>query len=377
MNRQILIAPNAFKHSLGAIDVAKTIKYSLMTLDSALSLELLPIADGGSGTIDILKFSFPSSKFINVKAHDPLMREINCNWLLLNETTAVIELSKVSGIELLLKSELNPLWASTYGTGELILSALEHGCKKIIISLGGSATVEGGIGLLEAIGVKFEDKKGSKVKPGGGFLNSIQKISTANLDNRLKNCELHVLCDVNIPLVGDKGAVHKFAAQKGANEGEKVVLEEGMKHYAKIAKQFTGNGFEFESMTGSAGGVAYSLKTFLNAKLFSGFLYLSNLISLDEKIKNSDLIVTGEGSLDEQSLMGKGVIELAKIAKKYSKKVIALCGTYDNNINWHQHCIEEVIEIKSENISLEESIQNVKELIPLAIKNNSRMFINY
>ena len=376
MSKNILIAPNAFKHSLSAIETAKAIKQALDSLGLNLKYELIPIADGGDGSIDVLNFSYPNSKFVKAKVHDPLMREIEASWLLWNENTAVIELAKASGIALLSVNELNPLWANTYGTGELILSALDKGCRKIIITLGGSATVDGGIGILEVLGVRVEDKKKKKVKLGGGFLSSIEKINLSHLDKRIKDCEFCVLCDVRNPITGEKGAVQKFAGQKGAKEGEKVILELGMKHLVKIAKEYTGNDFELEPMTGSAGGVAFSLKAFLGAELLSGFSYLANLISLEERIKVVDFVITGEGNLDSQSLMGKGVIELAKLAKKHSKKVIALCGDYDKNINWKEHYIEHVIEINPEGLPLEESLKNTKQLILKAIEQNCELFIN-
>lgn len=376
MSQKILITPNAFKHSLSAIEAAKTIKQALDSLGLNLKYELLPIADGGDGTIDILNFSFPKSKFIKAKVHDPLMREIESLWLLWDENTAVIELAKASGVALLSNDELNPFWANTYGTGELILSALDKGCKKIIIALGGSATIDAGAGILEALGVRFEDKKRNKVKSGGGFLSSIEKIDLHHLDKRIKDCEFHMLCDVSIPLTGEKGTIQRFGTQKGAREGEKIILENGMKHLAKVAKQYTGNDFESVPMVGAAGGVAFSLKTFLGTKLFGGFSYLANLISLEEKIKNSDLIITGEGNLDTQSLMGKGVIELAKLAKKHNKKVIVVCGDYDRNINWREYHIDHVIEIKPDNLSLEESLKNTKKLLTKAIEKNSQLFMN-
>ncbi len=376
MSKKILIAPNAFKHSLTAIETAETIKSALQSISGELSFELLPIADGGDGTIDILNFSYPGSKFVKAQVHDPLMRGIESSWLLWDENTAIVELAKASGIALLKQDELNPFWANTYGTGELILSALDKGCKKIIITVGGSATVDGGMGVLEALGVRFEDKKKHKVKPGGGFLHSIEKISLSHIDKRIKNCEISLLCDVKIPLTGDKGAVQKFATQKGAKEGEKVILEQGMKHFVKVTKQYTGSDFELEPMVGAAGGVAFSLKAFLNASLFPGFLYVANLISLEEKIKKSDLVITGEGNLDNQSLMGKGVIELAKLAKKHGKKVIVLCGDYDRNINWKEHSVEHVIEINPQGLPLEESLKNTKQLILKAIEQNSQLFRN-
>jgi len=375
MPKQILIAPNAFKNSLSAIEAGKIIKLTLDSLHLDIQSEIAPIADGGDGTMDIFKFYFPKSKFIECNVHDPLMRAIKSSWLLLDKETAVIELAKASGLTLLKEEELNPMWANTFGTGELILSALNEDCKKIIITLGGSATVDAGTGILRALGVRFYDDKKQKVKAGGGFLGSIQEISFDSLDKRLKNINLNVLCDVKNPLLGNKG-FKVFSAQKGAKEGEIIILENGMEHYVDIVRKITGLEFENKPMAGAAGGITYSLKVLLNAELFLGFNYISNLTNLEEKIIKSDLIITGEGSLDAQTLSGKGVFELSNIASKHKKKVIALCGMYDSNINWSSYGIFLVFELLQEGLSLAESLKNAKDLLQKAIKTNYKLFIN-
>ena len=379
MKTKILIAPNAFKHSLSAIEVSNTIKATLDSLNLNLYTEIAPVADGGDGTIDVLNYYFKKSKFVECNVCDPLMRKIKSKWLLLDKETAVVELSKASGLTLLAENELNPMWANTYGTGELIFSALNHNCKKIIITLGGSATVDAGIGIIEALGGKVLDKKKNIVKSGGGFLSLIDKVDLSSVDKRLKNCKLDLLCDVKIPLTGEKGTVQTFALQKGAKEGEKFVLENGMKHLAQIVKDYAygkKNDFEFEPMVGAAGGVAFSLKVFLGAQLFPGFAYLSDLIKLEEKIKNSDVVITGEGCLDKQTLMGKAVYGIAQIAKEHNKKVVVLCGDYDKSIAWKKYCIDEVISIRPEGLSLTDSLKNTKELIQNALKREDKSFIN-
>ena len=375
--KRILIAPNAFKHSLSAIEVATIIKQSIDALNLDCKCELAPIADGGDGTIDVLNFYFKKSKYIEVDSHDPLMRSIRAKWLLLDKETAVVELAKASGLALLKETELNPMWANTFGTGELILSALDQGYRKIIITLGGSATVDAGLGILQALGMKAFDKEKHKLKGGGGILNSIHTIDFKNLDKRIKNCKLHLLCDVNIPLCGESGTVHKFSTQKGAKEGEKVVLELGMKHLVKIAVDFIGEDYSSLPRVGVAGGVAFGLKSFLGAELFNGFNYLSKLISLEEKLKNTDLIITGEGSLDSQTLEGKGVHGLAQLARKYNKKVIVFCGVYDKNINWQNHNISAVVEIKKNEMTLAESLKKSKDLLDQAIKSNFKQFVSF
>ena len=374
--KKILIAPNAFKHSLSAIEVANVIKSRLDLLGLNIKTEIAPMADGGDGTIDVINFYFKKSKFIECTVHDPLMRKIKSKWLLLDNETAVVELAKASGLSLLNERELNPMWANTFGTGELILSALNKGCTKIILTLGGSATVDAGGGILMALGVKFFDKKKQLVQAGGAYLSQVEKFDLSSIDKKLKRVKFDLLCDVRIPLIGEKGTVKNFSYQKGAKEGEIIVLEEGMKHFSKVTKDLLGCDCELEQMVGSAGGVAYGLKSFLGAELFIGFVYLASMIGLEEKIKNSDLIITGEGNLDSQTLLGKGVYELAKLANKYDKKVIVLCGDFDKTINWASHKISSVIQIKPDNLSLAESLKNTKNLIENVIKNDFKLFIN-
>lgn len=376
MPKRILIAPNAFKHSLSAIEIANVIKSSIDSLNIDVKCELAPIADGGDGTIDVIKFYFKNSRFVECTVSDPLMRKIRAKWLLLDKETAVIELAKASGLSLLKENELNPMWANTYGTGEMILSALDKGIKKIILTLGGSATVDGGVGILQRLGVRILDKKKNIVKPGGGFLSTVETIDLSLLDRRVKNCSMHLLCDVKIPLIGEKGTVKRFATQKGAKEGEKIILENAMRHYAEIVKNFVGVDYQFDPMVGAAGGVAFSLRAILNAELHLGFPYLSRLVGLDEKVKSTDLIITGEGNLDSQTILGKGVYELAKIANSYKKKMIALCGDYDKQIDWPNYHISKVLSIKPENLPLSESIKNAKDLIKKAIISEYKQFIN-
>ena len=376
MTKRVLIAPNAFKHSLSAIDVALTIKSTLESFKLNFNYELAPIADGGDGTIDVMNFYFKKSKFIKANVNDPLMREIQSEWLLLDDETAVIELAKASGISLLKQNELNPMWANTFGTGELILQALAKRCKKIVICLGGSATIDGGLGIVQALGGKMFDKKKQPVKAGGGFLSSVEKIDLSSLDKRIKDVKLNVLCDVKSTLIGKSGTIN-FSSQKGASEGEKVVLELGMKHFAEVIKKITNLDCDNEPMVGTAGGVAYGLKTLLNAELFLGFTYLSNMISLEDKVKSSDLVITGEGYLDSQTLMGKAVFELARLTNKHHKKVIVICGDYEKNINWSEHFVDTVIQIKPENMPVDESIKNTKNLIQSAIKREYEIFRNY
>ena len=374
MVKQILIAPNAFKHSLSAVEVANIIESELSR--AGFVCTVAPIADGGDGTIDVIKYYFPDSTFVECNAHDPLMRKIRSKWLLLDEKTAVVELAKVSGISLLKKEELSPNLANTFGTGELILSALDKGCRKIILSVGGSATVDAGIGILSALGVGIFDKNKQKIIGGNQNLLFVDSVDFSYVDKRACECTFVILCDVKNSLSGEKGIL-PFAVQKGVRAGDLLALERGVNNFANVVANYTSKDFRFDLMTGAAGGVPFSMKSFFFAELLPGAEYLYKLICLEEKIQCADLVITGEGSLDEQTLMGKGVFELVKLSKKFKKKIIVICGRYDSKINWALYGIDFVVQIKPQGVSEEESIVKAKDFLRKAVKNMTEMFIKY
>ncbi len=373
MKTKILIAPNAFKHSLSAIEITEVIKKSIDSFGLDLSCEIAPIADGGDGTIDVVKYYSKNSKYAYCSVFNPLMKQIKSKWLLLDKNTAVIELSKASGLALLNKNQLNPLEANTYGSGQLILSALNRGCRKIILTLGGSATVDAGLGAMCALGLKIYDRNKKQLKPCASSLMKIRTVDTTNLDKRLRNCQFTILCDVQNTLTGPNGT-SMFAEQKGANKKDKELIEAGLINYANIIQKQYKKKYLTAPMLGAAGGVAYSFKVFLNAKVCSGFSYISKLITLENRIRNSEIIITGEGKLDKQSSMGKGVFELAKLCKKYRKKVIAICGIYERYK--HLHNIDHVIPIKPKSMSVRTSIQKTGYLIDIALQKHCKLFIN-
>ncbi len=377
MPKKILIAPNAFKHSLSAIEVAEAIYSVLKLKDKNLACEMVPIADGGDGTIDVLHYYIQKSKFVNCNVYNPLMKKIKSKWLLLNKNTAVIELAKSSGINLLKDNELNPLVTNTYGSGELIKAALDKGCRSLVISLGGSATVDGGLGILYALGVKLLDKNSNELKPCGAALSQLKKIDLAGIDKRIYKCKIYALCDVRNILVGSKGTIN-FSKQKGANYKQRIILEKGMNNFAKIVLHMTGKDYSKCSMVGAAGGVAFMLKSFLNAELLSGFSYLAKTINLKNKIKKSNIIITGEGKLDSQTFMGKGVYELIKLTRLIDvnkKKIIVLCGESEKGINWKNYTIDLVLKLRSSKQPLNESIKNAKKLLRNLIEKHYNLII--
>ena len=234
--------------------------------------------------------------------------------------------------------------------------------------------MDAGIGILSALGVRFLDKKNKTLRPCGESLRLIRKIDLTNLDKRILKCKIIALCDVEIPLTGTTGTVMCFSKQKGASEKEKLYLENGMKNLVNVIKKMRKKDFHMIPMVGSAGGVAFALKTFLKARLCKGFDYVSRLSSLEKKIKKSDLIITGEGSLDKQTLLGKGVYKLAMLAKVHKKKVVVFCGNYDKSIDWKRYNICHIVKIKPVNYSLSQSLRKGRILLQNAIKAHISFF---
>jgi len=330
MNREvlhILIAPNAFKHSLDADAVAMAIERGLIESRLECTCKRFPIGDGGNGTGDlIVKAVGGKNVFTNVL--DPLGRRIDSFFGLIdNGRTAVIELANASGIHLLSSGELNPLQASTYGTGEQIKCALDAGVNRIVICVGGSATVDGGAGILHALGARFLDSSGQELSCIPSSLTQLATMDISGLDQRIFSCELNVLCDVENLLLGEEGAAVMFGPQKGASDNDIVILNAVLKNISEAANAITGKDMSLVKRGGAAGGAAAGLYACLNAKLYSGIDYFMQLLNFDEALEVSDLVITGEGSIDGQSLKGKGPIGVAKKAKSRRLTVIGLAGS--------------------------------------------------
>jgi glycerate 2-kinase len=322
----ILIAPNAFKNSLAADMVAEAINKGLLESKLLCSTTSFPVGDGGDGTTTLL-IRHLQGKIINKQVHDPIGRQINsCFGLTDNNQTAIIELADASGLKLLQRNEYDPLHTTTYGTGELINYALEKNAKKIILCIGGSATVDAGVGILQALGVKFIDDKGNELKQLPASLSKLADINTINLDRRLANTELIILCDVENKLLGENGAAAVFGPQKGASKEDIQQLEAGLTRLCNLVLQKTGIDMAALKHGGAAGGVAAGLHTLLNAKLVNGIDYFLDITGFDKALEQADIVITGEGSIDEQTLRGKAPFGIAKRAKERSIVVIGIAG---------------------------------------------------
>lgn len=322
----ILIAPNAFKNSLTAAVAASAIQKGLQQSSLSCTSECFPIGDGGDGTAELLVQKCHGS-VVSAQVSDPLMRKINsCFGLTDNGATAVIEMADASGLRLLVPNEYDPLQATTFGTGELIRHALDSGVNKIILCIGGSATVDGGTGILQALGVRFLNEDYKELFNLPEELVNLCAIDLSGLDQRILHCGLTILCDVDNHLLGARGAANIFGPQKGASLNDVNKLESALTQLCKITFEQTGKDMASIKHGGAAGGVAAGLKTFLNAELVNGIDEFLAITRFEEALQKAGLVITGEGSIDEQTLQGKGPYGVAKRAKETGLPVIGLAG---------------------------------------------------
>ncbi|CAN5594081.1 glycerate kinase [soil metagenome] len=323
---RIVIAPNAFKNSLTASEAATAIEKGLQ--QSKLDCETIcfPVGDGGDGTAALL-INHLNGERITVMVHDPLGRMIESSFGLAdNGKTAIIEMADASGLRLLKPEEYDPLHVTTFGTGELIKAALDKAVKKIIICIGGSATVDAGTGILKALGAKFFDIHEQELEHLPGSMKDLFAVNLLGMDKRLFYTELFVLCDVENTLLGEHGAAKIFGPQKGATKENVQQLEEGFKRLCNIVYDESGKDMSLIKHGGAAGGVSAGLHTFLHAKLVNGIDHFLDATSFNEQLNNADLVITGEGSIDTQTLQGKGPFGVAQNAKKYNLPVIGIAG---------------------------------------------------
>lgn len=322
----ILIAPNAFKNSLPAQDVANALAKGLSESKLKCSFTSFPIGDGGDGTGNLIMKKHQGQNF-EVAVHDPLGCLIKSEFgLIENNQTAVIEMASGSGLRLLTASKLNPMISSSIGTGELIKAALDKGVSKIILGMGGSATVDGGCGILHALGIRFFDRAGNPLAPIPFELADLFTIDITNLDQRILECELIILCDAHNRLLGSQGSAAVFGPQKGASPTDILKLEEMLTLFKDKTLQITGTDIGEVDFGGTAGGAAAGLHGFLKGRLVSGIDYFMALTNFESELENSDLVITGEGCIDRQTLLGKAPLGVAVMAKKWNVPVIAVAG---------------------------------------------------
>lgn len=328
-----VVAPDSFKESMTAKEVCDAIEKGIKKADSAAEVIKVPMADGGEGTVDSLVDATNGQRVI-VEVTGPLGNKINAYYGILgNGTTAVIEMAKASGLEIVEKKKRNPMITTTFGTGELIRDALDHNVKEIIIGLGGSSTNDGGSGMAQALGAKLLDQNNHQISFGGGNLDKLDKIDISNLDSRLQDVKIILASDVTNPLIGKDGASRVFGSQKGATPEMVEKLENNLQHYAKIIKRDLNKDVASVSGAGAAGGLGAGLMAFTTCKMRQGVDIAIEVTKLEEKVKSADYIFTGEGGTDFQTKFGKTPYGVAKLGKKYHKPVISLAGYLGEGID--------------------------------------------
>ena len=353
----ITVAIDSFKGSLNTFQGGNAVKNGIRKVYPDADIYISPLADGGEGTVDAI-IAANGGETVKVTVHNPLGKLIESRYGFIKETkTAIIEMSAAAGITLISEDERNPLNTTTYGVGELILDAISKGCRKFIIGIGGSATNDGGIGMLQALGFEFLDCNGNQVPFGAKGLEEIVDIKTDKAVKELKGCTFCVACDVKNVLCGENGCSAVYGPQKGATPQMIKDMDLWLENYAEKTKEVIPTANKNAEGTGAAGGLGFALLSYLNATLKSGVDLVINETGVEKYIKNSDIVITGEGRLDGQSYMGKAPIGIAKLAKKYNKPVIAFSGCVtDDAVLCNDHGIDAFFPIVRKPCSLEEAM---------------------
>ena len=386
---KVVIAPDSFKESLTAQQVCDAIQAGFQRVLPHAEYSLIPVADGGEGTVQsLVDATHGSVNYVAVEG--PLGADVNAFYGLLGRSsiesdrlsepdfipkTAVIEVAAASGLHHVPRALRDPKCTSTIGTGQLITSALDAGITKLIIGLGGSATNDGGIGMMAELGVKFLDVHGQMVPLTGAGLIHIDSIDTSNLHPGLENCEILIACDVDNPLCGEKGASAVFGPQKGATESGVQLLDSGLKHYSQKLYEATGKKVAEQPGSGAAGGMGAALLAFTNAIMKPGTEIVLETVQLSERVKGADLVITGEGRIDGQTVYGKTPMGVAKVAKAYDIPVIGIAGCLGANHQVVYQCgIDAVFAATPNAMSLDEAFEKAGENVTNLAENIARMW---
>ena len=368
---QLLVVPDSFKESLSAKEVADAIARGIHSVDPEITVKQLPFSDGGEGALDLLQNLF-EGELVTMSTIDAMGRSIKAPYFRFADRKAAwIELSQASGLAQIEVDRRNPMLASTYGTGLQIRHALDHGAEEIYLGIGGSATNDGGTGILSALGGLFSDAEGEMLLPGGGFLTELDHIDV----EAVPQFKLKVACDVSNPLLGKQGATAVYGPQKGVTPEMEPQLEAGLTNFSKHIELLTQKSVAEVPGAGAAGGCAAGLHGLLGAELVSGFELLAELSHLEEQIAASDLIVTAEGRIDGQSLEGKLPVGVAKLAKKHHKPVVVLAGSIGEHLDpLYALGIDAIFSIQNKPCTLEESMNNAAKLLESTAQRVFRLY---
>lgn len=324
---KVVVAIDSLKGSLSSMEAGLAIKEGVLAAQPDAEVIVKPLADGGEGTTDALIEGMNGER-IDLTVTGPMHTPVDAYYGYLRETnTAVMEMASAAGITLVPDKEKNPLLATSYGVGEMIIDAIQRGCRNFIIGIGGSITNDGGIGMLKALGVRFLDEKGKDAGEGGQALAKVACIDLSGLNPLLKECHIQVACDVNNPLCGESGSTYVYGPQKGVTEDMKKTLDEAMAHFARVTSESLENDYMNTPGAGAAGGLGFAFLAYVGATLTPGIELILDAVGLEDELSGADVVVTGEGCLDFQTAMGKAPVGVAKLAKKYNARVVAFAGS--------------------------------------------------
>ncbi|MBP6890632.1 MAG: glycerate kinase [Veillonella sp.] len=371
--KKIVLAIDSFKGSASSYAIGEYVKEGIAKIVPNANFSIVPIADGGEGTVEAI-VTARKGTYNKVKVQGPLGADTIATYGMIDGNTAILEMAAASGITLVPKSELNPLKASTYGTGQMVLDAISKGAKDVYMGIGGSATNDGGMGVACALGAEFLDADGRILPPAAESLGRVTRISTEHMDPRVKDVNFTILCDVDNPLCGPHGASHIFGKQKGADEAMRNVLDGYLKRYADIVKRDLHMDVVDVPGAGAAGGLGAGMMAFAKAEKMRGIEAVMMLIQMEEHLKGADLVVTGEGRMDNQTAYGKAPVGVSNLAAKQHIPVIAVVGGVAlNTENVYDKGISLVLPIVNEPMSLDTAIENVHELAMNAGKSIGRI----
>ena len=371
---KFLLAPDSFKESMTAKEACIAMEKGILKIIPNAEIIHVPMADGGEGTMEAL-VDATNGKIFEVDVTAPLGNKVKGKYGILGDgKTAIIEIAQSSGLHLVKKEKRNPLIATTYGIGELIKAVLDKGIGKIIIGLGGSATNDGGVGMLQALGASFKDKEGAEIKFGGASLINLCTIDLSSFDKRIKYIDIEVACDVTNPLLGKNGASYVFGPQKGATDEMVYQLEKGLSNYVEVVNKVINKNIDNIEGAGAAGGLGAALVGFCNGRLRSGVELVIEYSALKDKLDGCDYVFTGEGSIDYQTKFGKTLVGVSKIAKEKGIPVIAFAGRIGTGINeLYSLGVKSIICIMQEVVSLEEALKQGKDNLERTVENVVRI----
>ncbi|EKK3978531.1 glycerate kinase [Cronobacter sakazakii] len=368
--KKIVIAPDSFKESLSAMDVAKAIEAGFREIYPQANYVCVPMADGGEGTVEAM-VAATGGQIITTPVTAPLGNNVDGFFGLLGDgETAVVEMAAASGLHLVPAAQRDPRITTSYGTGELILAALERGVKAIIIGIGGSATNDGGAGMMQALGARFLDGEGRELAPGGAALARLERLDLSALDPRLAQVSVTAACDVDNPLCGEKGASAVFGPQKGATPAMVSELDAALRRFGEQLEAATGKAIISAPGAGAAGGMGAALLGMLNAELRPGIEIVIESLGLAQAVRDADLVITGEGRLDSQSIHGKTPVGVARVAKQFQRPVVAIAGslTPDYQIV-HEHGIDAAFSVIDRIVTLQEALDDAERNLRVTARN--------